>query len=149
MKEPRVTRAVKKNNVYYTIRWSNLKKSDKYEIITQVPEVGGIFELYYMDDYKKLNLFHFAKVWYGGLRHNIRMTTDPEVQEDPKRKEILSKRDIYYRYSLTLSNDDMDDIMFFFAQTYFDKKRATQFESSGRYNKIFIDEISDDKMINV
>ena len=90
--EPKVTKNVEADNVYYTVFWSRLKKADRYEIITKVPSVAGLFELYYQDKHKKLNLFHLSKAWYGGLRNRIRKATDPDLEEDEKKKKILGLR---------------------------------------------------------
>ena len=80
--EAEVTKLVEAPDVYYTVFWSRLRKADRYEIITKVPSVSGIFELYYQDEHKQLNLFHIAKAWYGGLRTALRKATDPELEEE-------------------------------------------------------------------
>ena len=64
--------------------WSRLRKSDKYEIVKSVPSEAGIYELYYMDEKGKLCLFHVGKSWYGGLRNEIRLRTDVELETDPR-----------------------------------------------------------------
>ena len=61
--EPTIEKLEDIDAVYYTVRWSNLRKADKYDIVKMVPSVSGIFELYYMDDKKKLNLFFFSKAY--------------------------------------------------------------------------------------
>ncbi len=137
----------KRGAAYYTIFWSHLKKSDKYEIIKSVPSDSGIFELYSMDAKGKLNLFFLGKSWYGGLRNEIRFRTDPELEKDLSRREKLEKLEIYYRYSLASSNDDMADIMFFFAETYFPGSRT--YEPSGRYDTIYVKEESADKIVTI
>ena len=145
--KPVIRKKIKDNQVCYVIQWSNLRKADKYEIVRLVPSVAGIFELYYQDDKKKLNLFFFARAWYGGLRNTLRKRTDPELEQDPARKKILDQYDCYYRYSLTESFSDMSDILYFFAKTYFPHK--ADIVHSGRYQDIFIDEISNDKIVTI
>ncbi len=113
-RRPSVARLVKDRDVYYTIRWSALKKSDKYDIVRSVPSEAGIYEIYYMDDYGKLCLFHVGKSWYGGLRNEIRLRTDQELENDAHRRSILEEYDSYYRWSLITSSDDMADILFFY-----------------------------------
>lgn len=134
-------------NVYYTIYWSALTKADKYEIIKSVPSVSGLFELYYMDKKKKLNLFFFAKAWFGGLRNSIRSLTDPLIEKNPKRRKVLENHDIYYRFCMTDSNSDMADVLYFYSLTYFPKKVPPS--HSNRYVDIFVNEESPDKLVTI
>jgi hypothetical protein len=142
-----VNKQVDRDRVYYTVFWSALAKPDRHEIISKVPSVAGIFELYYLDEHKQLNLFHVAKAWYGGLRNAIRKATDPELEQNPRRRELLEKFDCYYRYTAVDSYADMSDIFYFFAATYFPDGHAAV--SSGRYEDIFVNEESPDKIVDV
>jgi hypothetical protein len=136
-------------NVYFTISWSKLRKADKYDIHRAVPAMGGMCELYYKDRYGKLNLFCVSRSWYGGLRSNIRELTDPLIEKDPRRLQVLLeyKDEIYYRYSLTESLNDMNDILFFFMETYSPGSKVT--EPSGRYDKVFVNEVEPDKIVTI
>ncbi|MEJ2663334.1 MAG: hypothetical protein P8107_04695, partial [Spirochaetia bacterium] len=93
-----ISKQVDRDVAVYTIRWSALRKAEKYDIIKTVPSMSGIFELYFQDEKKKLNLFLFSKVWYGGLKHQLRKFTDVELEKDEKRRYILDHFDCYYRY---------------------------------------------------
>ncbi len=145
--EPRITKLVDDPDVFYTVYWSRLAKADRYEIVTKVPSMSGIFELYFEDRYKKLNLFHVAKAWYGGLRNWIRKATDPELEEDKERKQLLEKYDCYYRYTMIPSYADMSDVLYFFAATYLPSRHKVV--ASGRYQNIFVNEVSADKIIDL
>ena len=79
---PGISGKVKKNEIYYTLVWSALKKADKYEITLKVPSVSGLYELYRMDKEKKLNLLAVTHAWYGGLRSQLRAAVDPAVCGD-------------------------------------------------------------------
>ncbi len=136
-----------KGSVYFTIYWSSLAKCEKFHIIKSVPSDAGIYELYSMDHKGKLNLFYFGKSWYGGLRNELRARTDPEIETDLKRREVLSKYDCYFRYSLIGNNDDMTDILFFFAQTYF--PGSAVYKPSGRYENVYVKEESPDKIVTI
>ena len=144
---PVVHKQVRGRNVYYTVNWSRLKKSSKYEIVKSVPSEAGIFELYYMDFQKKLRLFHMGKSWYGGLRNEIRVRTDAELEQDAARRKLLDTYDCWYRWSLVSSSDDMADLLFFFAQTYL--PRQTGVHASGRYERIFVNEVDADKIVTI
>lgn len=144
---PVVEKKEKDSTVYFTIHWSNLYKVEKYFIINSVPSVAGIFELYYMDEKKKLVLMFVSRVWYGGLRTRLRRITDPELTEHPKRKQLLENRSCYFRYTISQSFADMQDILFFFAGRYVPGVDAVQ--HSGRYEEIFIEEISADKITTI
>ena len=143
--DPTVKKKVDGTSAYYTIQWSPLEKVDKYTIITSVPSEAGIFELYYLDDKKKLNLMRMSRVWYGGLRSRLREITDPTLVEDENWKNILETKECYYRYSVMQSRDDMQDIVFFFAGRYAPKD--TSIEHSGRYEDIYLQELSPNKIV--
>ncbi len=145
--EARITKLTEAENVYYTVYWSALRQPDRYDIIRSVPSMPGIYELYYLDDHKQLNLFFVAKAWYGGLRNSIRKVTDPELENDPRRRRTLQERAVYYRYVIVQSFGDMADIMYFFAATYF--PHGHRLEPSGRYENIFVNEISPEKIVTV
>ncbi|NOY10458.1 MAG: hypothetical protein GXP33_16615, partial [Spirochaetes bacterium] len=142
-----VTKKIDGTNVYYTVRWSKFAKAEKYSIITGVPGMSGIFELYYQDKKKKLNLFRVQRAWFGGLRNAIRAVSDPLLETDVKIKDILENHVCYYRYSVLESYKDLADVLFFFSETYFPKRYAV--ESSGRFLKIFLQEISPEKIVTI
>jgi hypothetical protein len=129
------------------VNWSRLRKSEKYEIVRSVPSDAGIYELYYMDGKNKLCLFHLGKSWYGGLRNEIRLHTDAELENDARRKALLEKYDCWYRWSLLSNSDDMSDILFFFAQTHLPGTLAVH--HSGRYARIFVNEQDADKIVTI
>ena len=106
-----------------------------------------MFELYYMDSRKKLNFLTVGRVWYGGLRSRLRRITDPELETDERKREILASHDCYYRYTVIRSFDDMKDILFFFAGRY--KPGETTIEHSGRYENIYLQERSPDKIVTI
>ncbi len=133
--------------MYFTVRWSHLRKADKYEILGSVPSEAGIYELYAMDHKGKLNLFALGKSWYGGLRNELRLHTDAELETDPERRKALERFDCYYRYSLVSNADDMSDILYFFAQTYF--PGSTRYAASDRFETVFVKEISSDKIVTI
>lgn len=145
--EERVERQVRDDAVYFTVRWSRLKKADKYDIISSVPSMGGVYELYYRDNRKRLVLIERSRAWYGGLRSRIRRSVDPELQPDSRIRTILEEYELYYRYSLLESRDDMIDIIYFFERTHRSQNQSPH--HSGRFEKIFLKEISTDKVINV
>ncbi len=146
-RKPIVQKLIRERSVYFTVSWSRLKKGDKYEIVRSVPADAGIYELYYMDEKEKLCLFHVGKSWYGGLRSEIRLRTDAELETDPARKSILEDHDCWYRWSLLSNSDDMADILFFFAQSYL--PGSTTVHASGRYERIFVKEIDADKIVTI
>ena len=144
---PVVTKKTRDGVAYFTLQWSGLQKSDKYTIINSVPAEAGIFELYYKDERKKLVLMRVARVWYGGLRSRLRRVTDPELEQDERHVAILMKHEIFYRYSVIRSFDDMKDILYFFASRY--TPGNDTIEHSGRYLEIFLEEKSPDKIVTV
>jgi hypothetical protein len=144
---PMVEKLVEGDRAYFTVAWSRLKKADRYEIIRAVPSEAGVYELYTMDEKGKLNLFHMGKSWYGGLRNEIRLRTDEELEIDARRRELLAEHDCYYRWSLISNSDDMADLLFFFARTYLPGTLVAH--ASGRYERIFVKEVDADKIVTV
>jgi len=135
----------KDGDIYYFVQWSPLSKADKYDIITKVPAVAGVFEIYWMDESKHLRLFYIGKTDYGGLRSELRRITDPELCNDANTKKILEEKEIWYRYSTTDSSNIMADVLWFFMRTYVPDDTKT--EHSGRYANIYLKESAPDKLI--
>jgi hypothetical protein len=124
-----------------------LRKAEKFDIVAKVPSVSGIFELYFEDERKKLNLLYVAKAFYGGLMNELRKRTDPELEDNQQRRRILSERDCYYRYSPSDSYKDMTDVLYFFSSTYFPDQALHN--HSGRYAEIYVKEVSEDKVVDI
>ncbi|PKL25890.1 MAG: hypothetical protein CVV47_04395 [Spirochaetae bacterium HGW-Spirochaetae-3] len=143
-----IRKSVKDADAFYTIRWSPIGKADKYRIIGSVPAMGGVAELYYKDAGGKLNLYMLARSYYGGLRATLRVATDPETEKDERRRAVLvaHEGEIYYRYALVESQDDMSDVMFFFMSTY---SPSVRFDHSGRYEKIFVNEVDAGGLVTI
>jgi len=141
-----ITAVEKKGDIYYHVNWSPLSKADRHEIVAKVPSVAGVFEIYWMDETKRLRLFIVGQTIYGGLRSEIRRVTDPELcQNDDKAKKILEEKEIWYRYTTTNSAKVMSDVIWFFTQTYFPEN--TSVKHSGRYENIFLKESEPDKLL--
>jgi len=141
-----ITGMEKKGNGYYYVDWSPLAIADRYEIISKVPSVAGIFEIYWMDENKRLRMFVVGQTNYGGLRSEIRRITDPELcMNDPKARKILEEKEIWYRYAPTDSAKVMSDVIWFFMKTYFPEN--TSVKHSGRYENIFVKESEPDKLM--
>ena len=141
-----ITAKERKDDVHYLVSWSPLAKADRWEIQAKVPSVAGIFEIYWMDETKRLRMFILDKTIYGGLRSEIRRLTDPELCiNNEKQKKILEEKEIWYRYAPTDSAKVMADVIWYFMKTYFPEN--TSVEHSGRYEKIFMTESEPDKLV--
>ncbi len=144
---PHVEKQVEEEQVFYTVFWSLLKKVDKYQIITTVPQRSGISEIYYMDGGHRIHRLFMTRVWYGGLRSQLRRDTDPELVTDPRYRRILQEYECYYRYTLSESFQDMVDLLYFFATTHLSEGNVPP--HSGRYEEIFLDEVAPDKIVTI
>jgi hypothetical protein len=133
-------------DVYYSIAWSALRTADRWSIAKSVPAVGGVYEVYWMDDHKHLRMLTVASANFGGLRSEIRRFIDPELNENPTANAILSDdtKKIYFRYSTIDSAKDMTDVVWFFRKTYFPENPGIS--HSGRYDRIFVEESAPDKV---
>lgn len=132
-------------DVYYYVNWSPLTKADRWEINAKVPSIAGIYEIYWMDETKKLRMFHVGRTHYGGLRSELRRLIDADLTIDPIVKDILENKEIWYRYAPSNSSQNMADVIWFFMSTYFPEK--TDINHSGRYRKIFLQESEPDKLL--
>ena len=133
-----------KNDVYYTLTWTALTRADKYKITTSVPAIAGMYELYYMDTHKRLNLLAITHAWYGGLRSNLRQAVDPYHTHDLAMRTLLEEAPLYYRYSCSDSFGDLLDAVWFLHNMYFPD--SVQVDHSQRYRKIFLQEQAPDKI---
>mgnify|MGYP000980731582 CR=1 FL=1 len=62
--KPIIIKEEDKNDAYYTLTWTALTRADKYKVTTSVPAIAGMYELYYMDTHKRLNLLAITHAWY-------------------------------------------------------------------------------------
>ena len=88
-----------------------------------------------------------SRAWYGGLRNLLRRVTDPEIDDDEKKRAILTSRDCYYRYTVIWSFMDIQDVLFFLASRY--RPGNNSIKSSGRYEELYVEERSPDKIVTV
>ena len=135
----------KGDNVYYYVQWSPLALAERWSINSGVPAVGGIYEIYWMDDHNHLRMLAVRDTHYGGLRSELRRLTDPELATNTREREILESREIWYRYAASDSTDVMSDVIWFFRKTYFPENPGVH--HSGRFKKIFLKESAPDKLI--
>lgn len=140
-----ISKIINDRTAYFTVRWSALRKAERFDIVRHVPPMAGVFELYFVDRYKKLNLFYVSKSWHGGLRSALRILVDAELDPNPARRDIFENRVVYYRYSLSDSSADLDDVLFFYMATYFPKKNPVK--PSPRFDLIYLNEESSDRII--
>jgi len=138
----------KDDDGFFEVRWSPFIRADKYRITSSAPALGGIVELYWRDLAGALNQFGLQRSWYGGVRATLRERCDPELERDPRRLAILEahKNEIYYRYTLSESSADMDDVMYFLMETLFPGADAVA--HSGRYQHIHLREIEPEELLH-
>jgi hypothetical protein len=140
-----ITVMEKDEAVYYTVQWSPLTVADRHTINFTVPAVGGVYEIYWMDDHNHLRMLTVGNSHYGGLRSEIRRVTDPELTVDPKARETLENEEIWFRFAPSDSANVMSDVVWFFRKTYFPENPGV--DHSGRFKKIFMKESAPDKLI--
>lgn len=143
--DPVIERMQRNLNGYYTVHWSPLLTADKYKINSSVPAMSGIYELYYRDPYGKLILHDVDLVWYGGLRSRLRRITDPTLEEDLTKREFIAGKKFYFRYSLSKSYKDMQDVIFFLSSSH----GLTALSDSGRFKKVYLRETSPNKLTTI
>jgi len=142
--KPSLTARVSGETVSYILVWSALKKADKYEINGSVPSVSGLYELYRMDDKKKLNLLTVTHAWYGGLRSQLREAVDPDATTDPLRRSQIENQELWFRFCPSDSFPSILDAVWFLHSTYF--PGDVRVSHSGRYQAIRVAEKAPDKV---
>ena len=135
----------KGSEAHYFIHWSPLSLADRWTINAKVPAVAGIFEIYWMDERDHLRMLSVGRTHYGGLRSELRRLTDPELNGNPKAKQILTDKEIWFRYAPCNSPHIMADVVWFFMYTYFPGTPGV--DHSGRFEKIYMNESAPDKQI--
>ncbi len=142
--EPRIERMEKGDDAYFSLYWSKLTRADKYTVTTSVPSVSGLYELYYEDSEKKLNLLTINTAWLGGLRSQIRQDIEPDLKKPENLRIVLENLPVYYRFSISAISEDIQDVVWFLNQTYFGD--TSKVHDSGRYKKVFVKELAPDKI---
>ena len=130
---------------HYFINWSPLDIAERWTINAKVPAIGGVYEIYWMDEHEHLRMLKVGSTSYGGLRSEIRRLTDPELVDDKNIRKILEEEEIYYRYAPTNSTDIMADVVWFFRSTYFPENPGV--EHSGRFEIMYMNESEPNKLI--
>ena len=74
-------------------------------------------------------------------------TTSPDPFLEELKRTLANEDEIYYRWSLVESQDDMSDVMFFFMSTY--SPAVWNHPHSGRYGKIFLKEIDSGSLVTI
>jgi hypothetical protein len=140
-----ITAQEKGDEVYYYLQWSPLSLAERWTINSSVPAVAGVYEIYWMDEHEHLRMMAVGNTHYGGLRSELRRLTDPELTLDPKTRETLENKEIWFRYAPSNSAKAMADVVWFFRKTYFPENPGV--EHSGRFKKIFMKESAPNKLI--
>ena len=96
----------------------------------------GIFELYYRRGQDDFKLFYMERVWYGGLRAEIRRATDPANVPDRLRRGVLENEDCFYRFTIVESKADLKDLLHRYSEMLLPSQPPPA--ASGRYEQILI-----------
>ncbi|HAK44833.1 MAG TPA: hypothetical protein DCO79_02780 [Spirochaeta sp.] len=138
-KKEYVTRKrIKDGDVFFYPDWSPKYPVNRYLITKSVPSRPGLFKLYYKSSDGKVRLFYMERVWYGGLRSEIRRASDPYEVSDRTRRAVLAKHKCFYSYTIVESKLDMRDLLYGYSQRLLPEQEPPA--ASGRYEKIFIDD---------
>jgi hypothetical protein len=132
-----IAKQTRGDSVYFTIRWSALTLLDKHIVTQRIPSQAGIYELYRDTGGRTPELIGRSRAYYGGLRNTLRGLIDPDTPYAFNGELLDQSRTHWTRYAMTESSDDMDDLLFFFAD-----KEVPQPEQhhSGRYRYVYVKE---------
>jgi len=129
------------DEILYRIAWSKVYKYDKYHASTVLPELSGILALHIEENHKKETLL-FYSCWRDGFRVSMKKIMDPQISVIPELAHQPNKSSIFYKYTVIDSDPrDIQDVIFWLATTYDSRYNNKNFNDSGRYRNIMVDEL--------
>lgn len=130
-----------KDDVYYSILWSQLYRYDRHEATRILPELPGILWLLYLRQSKEEHLM-FYSCWRDGCRDGLRNLMDGTYRKLPEVRRQLDTDRLFYRYTVIDSSmKDLQDIMFWLINSYTPRfNNAEGFQDSKRYRNIYVKE---------
>ncbi len=136
-------KTVIKDDVFYVIAWSPLRKYDKHEVQRVLPELPGILSLSYIDRNEEERLLYYS-CWRDGFRDGMRNLMDITFSRVPKISRQLENDRLHYRYAVVDSSiKDLQDVMFWLITTYTPRfNNPSGLDDSKRYANIYVKEIS-------
>jgi hypothetical protein len=142
--KPHIVQKQKGKDGFFELYWSHLIQADKYTVGSKIPSVSGLFELYYQDEQKVMNLLTIGVCWRSGLRSQIRADIEPDLNKTEEVRKILENRPLFCRWTESDKPDDITDVAWFLNQMYFKEKCPVK--DSGRFEKIFCNEFAPDQL---
>jgi|GEM_PF-3949367 len=130
-------------DAYYFVRWSDYFKYNKFDILQTVPELSGIFVVFYKSlRGTRINPFYLGNSWMGSLRHDLKFLIEEPAQVNKKITQILEEDLCFYKYLIIPSFNDLVDIYMYYRYYYKDIMFAEEniTEDSKRYANIFVKE---------
>ena len=144
---PVIIKKVNAPDALFIVNWSPILPADKFTVRQKIPAMSGIYQLFYMDKYKKLVLADMDIAWYGGLRAKLRSFSDPDKLHPPDIKHIMDTKKLFCRFTLSESFADLTDTLSLLAKLEFENPE--DFEETGRYEEIFLEENSPNKITTI
>lgn len=144
IQKPQIILQTKNNEGYYNLYWSHLQKADKYSVNASFPALSGLYELYYQDEQKVMNLLTIGQGWRSGIRSQLREDIEPSIFKSMELRRILEDCPLYCRYTLSDIDKDIQDVLWFLNQMYFGNKHNVH--SSNRFKKIYLNEHAPDRL---
>lgn len=144
IEKPRIELRTKNKEGYFSLYWSHLKKADKYSVNGIIPALPGLYELYYQDEKKAMNLLTISSGWRSGLRSQIREDIEPSIFKPEEVRKILEDKPLYCRYTECENAENLQDVLWFLHQMYFGDKHKVH--HTGRFEKIFVKEFAPDRL---
>ncbi len=134
--QPGIHSRVKEGSVYITIKWSPLTRLTKEIINRRIPSMPGVFEILVDDGGRQPELIGRARAYYGGLRNTLRGMIDTISPYAINGLLLDRTKPHYARYALIESQDDMDDVLYYYAA----REGREDVDDSGRYEYIYLNE---------
>lgn len=117
---PTYTKIESHDKIIYNLSWSDYILADKFTVIKKFSEMTGIYVVFYINKYKRLEPILLGSAWYTGFRPILlRLFTLTGV--DPLPKEIINtikKEKAYIKYIEVYNLDDQENILYKLKEKY-------------------------------
>jgi hypothetical protein len=110
----------KKDHIEYTLNWSKYVLADKFRVLTKFNEMTGLYVVFMLNKYRRLEPILLGAAWYSGLRSMILKLYNPSVEETIPGNilSLIGKEKVYIKSMEIYVLDDFLDIFFKLTENY-------------------------------
>jgi hypothetical protein len=101
---------IKRDETYYNLEWSPYIVCEKFTMLKKLTEMTGIYVVFMLNKYKRLEPIFVGTAWYSGLRPMVLKLFNPSSMDNIPRKveEIVKNEKVFLKF---LEVYDLPDIV--------------------------------------